>query len=470
MFRIIDRYLNHGVPAKLAAVALGLTERQFYRYVQKYQQHGIDGIGRKRRKDKGARKVVKPDFQKIIEGLCLQKPKPTLAWVHRKIEEYCVKEGVVCPSYSVVWRIYDDIPGEQKVYAHEGAKAYKHEYGIIHRWSADYPNQIWQCDHKEFKIYATDLKGRVGKVWLTAIEDDYSRAIPGYYLGIEPPSSLRVALALRQAIWYKPDNEAWPMCGIPEKFFSDHGSDFTSSHIEQVAGDLKFETIDSQVGEAEPRGKVERLFRTANQLFIPDIKSPKDAPLPIEEIDKAFRKWLVETYLVRKNEDLNESPLVRWNAAIKIPRMPESQADLDLMLLHVGKTRKVRRDGIRFKSFRYFDLAISKYVKEEVSIRFDPRDMSEIFVYADGSFVFKAYCRELEGKETSLREIIKERIARKKEVKAAVEERKKRAAPLLSLIPAANKKPSINEDKPEPTRRIFKYFYEREEHDNPSRN
>jgi len=88
LFRIIDRYLNHGVPAKLAAVALGLTERQFYRYVQKYQQHGIDGIGRKRRKDKGARKVVKPDFQKIIEGLCLQKPKPTLAWVHRKIEEY----------------------------------------------------------------------------------------------------------------------------------------------------------------------------------------------------------------------------------------------------------------------------------------------------------------------------------------------------------------------------------------------
>ncbi len=40
------------------------------------------------------------------------------------------------------------------------------------------------------------------------------------------------------------------MCGIPEKFYTDHGSDFKSSHIEQVAADLKFELIDSSVGEA----------------------------------------------------------------------------------------------------------------------------------------------------------------------------------------------------------------------------
>jgi putative transposase len=468
LYRIIDRYLNQGVPAQLAALALGLTERQFYRAVQKYQKQGIDGLGRKNRRDKGRRKVVSADFQKIIEGMCLQKPKPSLAWVHRKIQDHCKKEGLDCPSYSVVWRIYDEIPGEQKVYAHEGAKAYKHEYGIIHRWSAAAPNEIWQCDNKELKLYARDLKGRVGRVWLTAIEDDYSRAIMGYYLGIEAPSSLRVALALRQAIWHKPE-AGWPMSGIPTKFFTDHGSDFTSSHIEQVAGDLKFELINSVVGEAEPRGKVERLFRTTNQLFVPDIKSPKDDPLPIEEIDTAFRKWLVETYLVRKNEDIDETPLERWKAAIRIPNMPVSQNALDLMLLHVEKARKVRRDGIRFKSFRYFDLELSKYVKEEVSIRYDPRDMSEIFVYADGGFVCKAYCRELEGKETSLREIIRERAVRKNEVKAAVQERKMLAATLLTPS-TAKKEIAENTIKTEPTRRIFKYFYEREQYDSTSRN
>jgi putative transposase len=470
LYRIIDRHLNHGVPAKLAAAAAGVTERQFYRFVSAFQKNGIDGLARKSRKDKGGRRGISSEFQKIIEGICLQKPKPTLAWVHRKIKDYCARESLAVPCYSVVWRIYEAIPGEQKVYAHEGEKAYKHEYGIIHRWSAAYPNEIWQCDHKEFDIYATDIRGRVGKVWLTAIEDDYSRAILGYYLGIEAPSSLRVALALRQAIWHKPE-EAWPMCGLPEKFFSDHGSDFTSSHIEQVAGDLKFDLIDSVVGEAEPRGKVERLFRTADQMFIPDIKSPKNAPLPIEDIDKAFKKWLLEAYLVNKNDDLDESPLERWKAAARIPRIPESLEDLDLMLLHVGKKRKVRRDGIRFKTFRYFDLPLSKYGKEEVSIRYDPRDMSEIFVYADGKFACKAFCKELEGKETSLREIIRERAIRKKEVKAAVLERQKLAELSLSLLQTStNKDIAEPAAKAEPTRRIFKYFYERERTDSTLRN
>ena len=100
-----------------------------------------------------------------------------------------------------------------------------------------------------------------------------------------------------------------------------------------MAGDLKFDLIDCAVGEAEPRGKVERLFLTAEQMFVPDIKSPKAAPLPVEEIDKTFKKWLLETYLVRKNEDLNESPMQRWKAAARIPNVPESQEALDLMLL-----------------------------------------------------------------------------------------------------------------------------------------
>jgi putative transposase len=257
------------------------------------------------------------------------------------------------------------------------------------------------------------------------------------------------------------------MCGCPEKFYSDHGSDFESSHIEQVAADLKFEPSHSIVGEAEPRGKVERLFRTADQLFIPDIKSPKTAPLPVEDIDRAFKKWLLETYLTRKNEDLDESPLDRWKAAARIPRMPESQEALDLMLLHVGRTRIMRRDGIRFKTFRYFDVALSKYVKEEVSIRYDPRDMSEIFVYADGKFVGKAFCRELEGKETNLIEIIRERTRRKNEVKAAVLERQKLAQPLLSVAPITVGRDNTEKAvETQPTRRIFKYFYERQKYAN----
>jgi putative transposase len=43
--------------------------------------------------------------------------------------------------------------------------------------------------------------------------------------------SIQTALALRQAIWRKGDPH-WSVCGIPEAFYNDHGSDFTSHHLE----------------------------------------------------------------------------------------------------------------------------------------------------------------------------------------------------------------------------------------------
>jgi Integrase core domain len=74
--------------------------------------------------------------------------------------------------------------------------------------------------------------------------DDYSRAVAGYYLGFEPPSSLRTTLALRQGIWRKGDPH-WEICGIPDVLYTDNGSDFRSKHLEQVAADLKIRSQDT---------------------------------------------------------------------------------------------------------------------------------------------------------------------------------------------------------------------------------
>ena len=62
---------------------------------------------------------------------------------------------------------------------------------------------------------------------------------------------MQTALALRQAIWRKPQ-PGWHVCGIPQVLYTDHGSDFTSQHLEQVAADLKIRLIFSTV--ARPRG------------------------------------------------------------------------------------------------------------------------------------------------------------------------------------------------------------------------
>ncbi|GGF70156.1 hypothetical protein GCM10010912_14230 [Paenibacillus albidus] len=96
--------------------------------------------------------------------------------------------------------------------------------------------------------------------WLTIILDDYSRAIAGYYLSSHAPSAIQTSLSLHQAIWNK-NRSDWQVCGIPEKFYTDHGSDFTSNYLEQVAVDLKIHLIFSSVGVPRGRGKIELLTK-----------------------------------------------------------------------------------------------------------------------------------------------------------------------------------------------------------------
>ncbi|MGA4788843.1 hypothetical protein [Nocardia sp. AB354] len=112
--------------------------------------------------------------------------------------------------------------------------------------------------------------GKHRRLWLTVVLDDCSRAVPGYTVNLGAPSALNTPLALRQAIWTKSD-PAWPMCGIPEMLYVDHGSDFISDHLAQVAADSKFAIVHSAVARPQGRGKVERLFGSINTELLTEL-------------------------------------------------------------------------------------------------------------------------------------------------------------------------------------------------------
>src|SRR5438067_326371 len=96
------------------------------------------------------------------------------------------------------------------------------------------PNEIWQTDHTQLDLWVIAPSGKPARPWLTVIENDHSRAIAGYAVNLGAPSAIQTALALRQALW-RNSEPGWHVCGIPSTFYTDHGSDFTSQHMEQVA-------------------------------------------------------------------------------------------------------------------------------------------------------------------------------------------------------------------------------------------
>jgi putative transposase len=205
-----------------------------------------------------------------------------------------------------------------------------------------------------------------------------------------------------------------------------------------VAADLKIRLVFSIPGKPQGRGRIERFFRTVNEMFLCDldgyIRHKKRAPsLSLDQFDERFRHFLLEIYHRRSNADGRPPPSERWEEGAFLPRMPESLEQLDLLLMQEVRARKIRRDGIHFQGLRYLSLTLAAYVGEDATIRFDPRDMGEIRVFYKDRFLCRAISAELAGETIPLRDVIRVRNQRRKELRSILHDRQKMVDTLLQL-------------------------------------
>jgi len=392
---------------------------------------------RKAREDRGARKRVSPKIKAVIEGLALERPPLPISSISRQVKQFAESTGEAVPQYGTVYSLVREIPIGLLTLAHRGGKTYSEGFDLVHRREASRSNAIWQADHAQLNILLLGEGDQLARPWLTIVIDDYSRAIAGYYLGFDPPSSMRTALALRQGIWRK-GHSHWHICGIPEVLYTDNGSDFTSKHLEQVAVDLKIRLVFSTPGKPQGRGRIERFFRTVNAMFLCELdgyigRKRHKPTLSLERLEELFQAFSLETYHRRISIIGGLAPSERREEGGFLPRMPESLEQLDLLLMQEVRARRVRRDGIHFHGLRYLSLTLAAYVGEDVTIRFDPRDMGEIRVFYKDRFLCPAVSAEIAGETIPLREIIRARNQRRRELSSILHDRQKMVDSLLQL-------------------------------------
>ena len=248
------------------------------------------------------------------------------------------------------------------------------------------------------------------------------------------------------AIWRKCE-PGWTICGIPEILYTDHGSDFTSRHIEQVCAELKTQLVFSQAGEPRGRGRIERFFGTLNTCCLAELPgyiAPDGAPakpgITLIQLDAALRRFINEIYHHAPHSVTGETPEARWSRGGFLPRMPISLEQLDLLLLTVARPRQVHRDGIHFQSLGYIDPTLASFVGEAVTIRYDPADIVEIRVYQGDRFLCRAICQELAGETVSFRDIVRARTERKRQLQSTIKNRRSLIDQVL-VRPAAPKAP-----------------------------
>ena len=218
-FRLLQPHLEQKKPLRLVADEVGVAFRTAQRWVAQYRKFGLAALARKTRIDSGERRAASQTLKEAIEGLALQKPPLPIAALYRQVRRLAGNLGEPIPSYSIVYDIVRSLPADLRTLAHQGSKAYSEAFELVHRREAERPNAIWQADHSPLDVLLVRPDREPAKPWLTIIEDDYSRAVAGYFLSFEDPCTLHTSLALRQAIWRKEDSR-WTVCGVPDMLYT----------------------------------------------------------------------------------------------------------------------------------------------------------------------------------------------------------------------------------------------------------
>ncbi|MFQ6324148.1 Mu transposase C-terminal domain-containing protein [Lactococcus garvieae] len=422
-YKIIEPYLTHQVGIKEISLKSAIPQRTLYRWVKSFEREGLIGLVRKTRSDFEQIKVS-PKIRKMIEDLVLRYKKISTKTLYRKIVVDCKENKTRIPNYSQIYKLRKSIPNSLIQLAHEGDKKYKETYDLITIREASRPNEIWQADHTLLDIHLIDENGKINRPWLTIILDDYSRAVAGYYLSFSAPSAMNTALTLHQAIWTKKD-ASWDICGIPENFYTDHGSDFTSNFMEQVAVDLKMNLIFSTIGVPRGRGKIERFFQTINQMLLESLpgytkNKNEERLLNLQDFKEKLHSFLIHEYNQSTHSSIKIAPIKKWNEKLFLPHMPNSLEELDLLLLEIPKSRKIHSDGIHFQGLRYTNINLSAFVGESILIRYTPNDLAEIRVFYKNKFLCTAISPEISDYEINMHDLVSARNKRKTLLKQKV--------------------------------------------------
>ena len=312
--------------------------------------------------------------------------------------------------------------------AREGAKAARPRFApVTGRNSSDRPLDVVQIDHTPADIILVDSFERkpIGRPWVTLAIDIATRMVTGYYVSFEAPSRLSVALCLTRAVAPKAEfladlecNVPWLAQGKPVSIHVDNGRDFRSRAFQSACAEWGINLVYRPLGSPHFGGHVERLIGTMMGAvhLLPGTtqssvaaKGGYDAEAMAAMTLREFDRWFALEICRYNNcvhSTLGCTPVAKWEALAE-----EMAGDIpfDMEAFRVSflpsEQRQVRRDGIHLFDLRYWSDALAGYVGRRdgrVVVRYDPRDLSAVWVELDSGRCVEARYRNLEIPPVSL--------------------------------------------------------------------
>jgi hypothetical protein len=298
----------------------------------------------------------------------------------------------------------------------------KSDYGLMG------PGSKYQVDATVGDVYLVsqfDRSSIIGRPVMYFVIDVFSRMVVGMYVGLEGPSWLGMMMAIANAACdkvkfcaeYDVDikEDEWPCHHVPAAILGDRG-ELMSKNADSLVSMLGVRIENAPPYRADLKGIIEQHFRTINTnatMFLPGrVKAETkerggkdyrlDAKLNIRQLTQIIIKCVLfynnhhyMNYLEKTEsmiaDNVEAIPIRLWewgtqNRSGILRSFPEEQIKLALMPAEIAS---VTGKGIYFKGIHYTcDSAIQEHWFEKarskkswrLDVRYDPRDMSHIYV------------------------------------------------------------------------------------------
>jgi len=417
-------------PGRLSVVAvdeaageLGLSRATIYRLVQRYRAtRTVSGLyGKSKGISKGAR-LLKPEQEAVIkeaiERHYLKPTRPPLSKVVEEIRGHCRQIGLSPPNWRTIKTRVVQISARVRAVRRGDASSIQATTPTPNNYLAARPLSVVQIDHTRVDVIVVDEENRIAidRPWITLAVDVRTRMVTGLHLSLDAPSRVSIGLCLLHSVFDKTSwlaergiSAPWPVAGLPEMLHADNGSDFRSRAFVRACRDEGIRITWRIPSKPHYGGHIERLIGTqmgavhllpgttfSNPRERGDYQSAKSARMTLRELERWIGWEIAGHYHQRVHASLHRPPIAVWReemARVEL-RLPVDRMNFWVSFLPEDE-RGLRRDGIHFCYIRYWSDALSAdlgQTKERLLIKYDPRDLSRIFVRRpSGGFVEARY-------------------------------------------------------------------------------
>lgn len=374
-------------------------------------------------------------ISEVIDNFYLTRQQPRVVDLFDEVRRRCIAAGLVPPSRKAIAARLQTRRPRDVVAKREGRKAARDRYlPAVGSLEAHWPLSLIQIDHTLVDVIVVDSATRmpIQRPWLTLAIDVCTRCVAGFHLSLEPPSATSVALCLSHAALSKESwlaergiDAIWPVRGIPERLHLDNAKEFRSEALKRGCEQYGIAIDHRPVRTPHYGGHIERLIGTmmGKVHLLPgttfsdvqakgDLNPDKTAAMTLDEVERWLGHAIAGVYHCDLHRGIGTTPLAAWKRGTlgdgKTLGRGEPTAVADprrflIDFLPIGR-RMIRRDGVALHSIAYWADVLSTWIghPEPMIIRYDPRDLSRIYLRGpDGSYYDLSY-RDLRRPPISL--------------------------------------------------------------------